>query len=83
MELKFFKFYFRQLLVIVNTYFAENDRIKKKKNANFISSRSSWILLYGSALHWKKNFLANVRDKILDFSFTSFNLSSCEMPLAH
>ena len=31
MELKFFKFCFRQLLVIVNTYFAENDRIKKKE----------------------------------------------------
>ena len=31
MELKFFKFCFRQLLVIVNTYFAENDRIKKKR----------------------------------------------------
>ena len=50
MELKFFQFYFRQVLVIGNTYFAENygmekKKKKKKKNANIISRRISWILL--------------------------------------
>ena len=45
MELKFFQFYFRQVLVIGNTYFAENygmeKKKKKKKNANIISRRIS------------------------------------------
>ena len=46
MELKFFQFYFRQVLVIGNTYFAENNGMekkkkKKKKNANIISRRIS------------------------------------------
>ena len=31
MELKFFQFYFRQLLVVRNIYFAENNGMKKKK----------------------------------------------------
>ena len=31
MELKFFQFYFRQVLVIGNTYFAENYGMEKKK----------------------------------------------------
>ena len=48
MELKFFQFYFRQVLVIGNTYFAENygmeKKKKKKKNANIISRRIYWIL---------------------------------------
>ena len=48
MELKLFQFYFRQLLVIRNTYFVENNGMKKKKgkkkNANIISIRISWIL---------------------------------------
>ena len=46
MELKFFQFYFRQVLVIGNTYFAENygmekKKKKKKKNANIILRRIS------------------------------------------
>ena len=45
MELKFFQFYFRQVFVIGNTYFAENNGMekkkKKKKNANIISRRIS------------------------------------------
>ena len=48
MELKFFQFYFRQVLVIGNTYFAENygmEKKKKKKNANIILRRISWTLL--------------------------------------
>ena len=50
MELKFFQFYFRQVLVIGNTYFAENygmekKKKKKKKNANIILRRISWTLL--------------------------------------
>ena len=50
MELKFFQFYFRQVLVIGNTYFAENygmekKKKKKKKNANIILRRISWNLL--------------------------------------
>ena len=28
-----------------------------------------------------KKFLANMKDEILDFCFTSFNLNSCQMPL--
>ena len=45
MELKFFQFYFRQVLVIGNTYFAENygmeKKKKKKNNANIILRRIS------------------------------------------
>ena len=49
MVLKLFQFYFRQLLVIRNTYFVENNGMKKKKrkkkkNANIISIRISLIL---------------------------------------
>ena len=44
MELKFFQFYFLQLLVNRNTYVVENNGMEKKKYANIISSRISWIL---------------------------------------
>ena len=33
MELRFFQFYFRRLLAIRNTYFAENNGMKKKTKA--------------------------------------------------
>ena len=41
MELKFFQFYFLQLLVNRNTYVVENNGMEKKKYANIISSRIS------------------------------------------
>ena len=45
MELKFFQFYFLQLLVNRNTYVVENNGMEKKKRkkkyANIISSRIS------------------------------------------
>ena len=45
MELKFFQFYLRQLLVYRNTYVVENNGMEKKKRnkkyANIISIRIS------------------------------------------
>ena len=38
---------------------------------------------YCKGLASKKKFLANMKDEILDFSFTYFNLSRCQMPPAH
>ena len=57
-------------IIIRNTYFTENNEMKKKKkNCKGLAS--------------KKKFLANMKDEILDFSFTYFNLSRCQMPPAH
>ena len=56
MELKFFKFYFRQLLVIVNTYFAENDRIKKKKECELYFKPKLLNFIVRVCLALKKKF---------------------------
>ena len=51
--------------------------------------KTHWKLFQAEAfkvhytLIWKKNSLANMKDRILDFSFTSFNLSRCQIPLAN
>ena len=74
----------RKFRTCVRVHFRQGDICDQPLEENtlkIISSRSSQSSLYLELK--KKNSLANMKDGILDFSFTSFNLSRCQIPLAN
>ena len=84
MELKFFQFYFRQVLVIGNTYFAENygmEKKKKKKRRMRTLFQDESLEFYCKGLLWiEKKIPSQYKGWNYRFSFTSFHLNSCRCP---
>ena len=84
MELKFFQFYFRQVLVIGNTYFAENYGMEKKKKKKeecehyFKTNLLNFIVKVYFEL--KKKFLANIKDEIIGFPLPPFISTAADAP---
>ena len=85
MELKFFQFYFRQVLVIGNTYFAENygmekKKKKKKKECEHYFKTNLLNFIVKVYLELKKKFLANIKDEIIGFPLPPFISTAADAP---
>ena len=84
MELKFFQFYFRQVLVIGNTYFAENNGMekkkKKKKECEHYFKTNLLNFIVKVYLELKKKFLVNIKDEIIGFPLPPFISTAADAP---
>ena len=82
MELKFFQFYFRQVLVIGNTYFAENYGMekKKKKECEHYFKTNLLNFIVKVYLELKKKFLVNIKDEIIGFPLPPFISTAADAP---